>query len=628
MVNADDVLAYLDAEGVSIPRDRVRDYLIEITSSEAFLHPAAELAITTALLHAYVTGDRGRPDRTETFMEDLARIAMFPHVLFLGVMTRDWPGLADCVAGIVHEKGWNIAFLKGVTLSFKKEDLGVILIGIKVEDEMGLQVLGEERGTFLKDLANVACGSKAKTYLLTRQARKLEIYSQVIGHVPQVYHGDDVDRILGEDGEAVKFFASRSNAYVLERSVEDLSRQIINNYLFVKRVRASGGLLQLDVNNIVTTRERLTGITVCGFEREISPSLVLDAIKKAWPGFQRKFHKEFTTSDGITLYRIEGCDVEGASADEETLTRLRKILEKVSTTKRVERARYIESIGGFEHYARAIIPFLVKEHDATGIPQVFIAAGQANEFLQEFKLIMVLPEKLGKADPLPRFFEAIEEVSGLGIVSTHPPKIMGKQRVEMLDVSADLGSFGEAEQIYALLKSRIRDIVGDFRDFDEGMRRADRSNLERVQSLLPQIDEPVLREFYYHLDDFYRVGAPVEELSALISLAVKAMKASHDGDGTLEVLSGTASVDIGDGQSFPTATLLAIAYSIHKSYLRCVLECLSGLDCTMSKLAHENTTVLTIRAMKDHRPLPEGALAERVECIKRLAAVPDGTTVP
>ncbi|MFN7970774.1 MAG: hypothetical protein U0166_00225 [Acidobacteriota bacterium] len=618
VVNADDVQAYLKGEGVEIPRERLREFLIEITSSEAFLHPSNELAITAALLDSYLKGVEKDGRRTTAFVEDISKVRMFPHVLFLGVLTRDWPGLADCTAGVVHEKGWNISFLKGVTLRYGGEELGLIIIGIKIEDDLALQAFAADREAFSRDLRQISSHSKAKEILITRNIRRLEIHSQVIERIERMYEGgDDLDRITGPDGEALKFFASRSNAYVLERTVDDLARQIITNYQFVKKVRASGGAVQIDVSNIVTTRERLTGITVAAFERDLSLAVIFEAVGKAFPGFQRKFNKEFTTADGITLYRVEVCDPRGDPANPETLDRLRKALEKAAVSKRAERARWIESIGGFEHYARAIIPFLVKEQEATQSPQVFIAAGQANEFLQEFKIIMVLPEVPGKADPLPQFFDAIDGVKGLGIVSTHPPKIMGSQRVEMLDVAADLEAFQEPEEIYALLKSRIAVIIGEFRDFDEGMRRADRTNLERVQALLPECDELVLREFYYHLDDFYRVSAPVDELATLIDLAVSAMGKSVDSRGTLEVQSGAAMVDLGSDK-FKTASLIAVAYPAGRGHLRHVLQILSGYDYTMSKIQHLGTTVLTFRVMKDHRPLPDQDLDNLVGRIKGL----------
>ena len=618
MVNADDVLAYLEAAGVSISREKIRDYLIEITSSEAFLHPAAELAITAALVDAYMNEEGPERSKTSTFMENLQRVETFPHVLFLGVMTLDWPGLADCAAGVVHEKGWNIAFLKGVTLRYQGRDLGVILVGIKVEDAMARDALAAEQETFIRDLRQVSCGGKAKSFLLTRNVRKLEVYSQVIECIERIYEGDSLERIVGEDGETVKFFASRSNAYVLERTVGDLARMVITNFKFVKRVRTSGGLVQIDVANLVTTRERLTGVTVAGFERDISLQLILDSLRKAFPGFVRKFNKEFTTGDGITLYRLEVCDGKGNPADEATLTRIRQTLHLAATRKKVEKANWIESIGGFEHYARAIIPLLVKDFEISGQPQVFIAAGQSNEVMQEFKLIMVLPPATDE-DPLSRFFDAIEGVEGLGILSTHPPKLMGEKRVEMLDVSADLGIFSERAQIYALLKQRIGEIVGEFRDFDEGMRRADRQNLQQVQERLPEVDGDLIREFYYHLDDFYRVGAPVDELADLIGLAVTTMEASAAGSGKLEVTSTEAAIDVGNGEKLPTASLMAAAFSADRQCLRPILTKLSGLDCTMSKIAHEGTTVLTFRITKDRRPIPADQLSELTREVAQLA---------
>ncbi len=617
MINADDVQVYLRNHGQELPIERLRTHLIDITSSEAFLSPASEMGIAASLLDCYLREADGPEKGTVTFMEEVEHLEALPGVLFLGVLTHDWPGLADCTAGLVHERGWNIAFLKGVALRYGEQDLGIVIVGVKVADEVAKDALAAERAEFKVALRSIAAGSKAKALLLSRQTRKVEIYGQVIRHIELKYTGDDLDPIIGERGEALKFFASRSTAYVLERSMDDLSKQIVTNYRFVRSVRSSGGLVHVKAENLVTTRERLTGITVAGFDRDISLRIILEAIRKAFPEFQLRFNKEFRTRDGITLYRLEVCDEMGNPADSETIGRIEKTLKKAAVSKRVERARWIESIGGFEHYARAIIPFLKNEFEVSSRPQVFIAAGQANEYLQEFKVMMVLPNEAESVDPLPDFFNCIDGFKGLSIVSAHPPKIMGKCRIETIDVSADLDTFDEPEQIYSVLKQRLASVIGEFRDFDEGMRRADRVNLERVQELLPELQDSLLREVYYHLDDFYRVGAPVEELAAIIDLAVKALDRHRRLRGAL-VLHAESKMSLDEGDSLVTASLVAVAYASEARLSRIIFQKLAGLDCTVSKIRHGETTVLALKLMRDHRPLPARELAELAASLESI----------
>ena len=73
----------------------------------------------------------------------------------------------------------------------------------------------------------------------------------------------------------------------------------------------------------------------------ISLSLILDALRMAFPEFQRKFNKEFTTGDGITTYRLEVCDAQGNAAEPEVVERIRRTLGQAAASKKVERARFV-----------------------------------------------------------------------------------------------------------------------------------------------------------------------------------------------------------------------------------------------------------------------------------------------
>ncbi|GAH63961.1 unnamed protein product, partial [marine sediment metagenome] len=80
------------------------------------------------------------------------------------------------------------------------------------------------------------------------------------------------------EGETFKFFASRSKAYISERSPKDLAMQIINNYKIQQDVLDSKGEIQIYVKNIKTTKEHLTGISVGVFEKDMLLKGIINSI--------------------------------------------------------------------------------------------------------------------------------------------------------------------------------------------------------------------------------------------------------------------------------------------------------------------------------------------------------------
>jgi len=441
---------------------------------------------------------------------------VFPIAVGIGVLSDDWPGLSDAILGIMHERGWNIYFARGFVM--EGVNWGIVILAVRLETSEELLRLRGTIEEIIDSIYTSSKGSRAKVFLLAREAQKLEVFSRVAQRLEEAYP-DEVEGLVGKDGEAVKFFASRSGAYIMERSVDDLIDIIMTNYRFLKAVRDSGGKIQVSVQNIKTSQGVLTGITVAGFERDISLNDCLSAIRDAVGDFRIKFSKDFTSPDSVSIYRFEITDVKDSAFSKKDREKIRKSLEKIMIKKRFERARFIESMGGFEHYMRAIIPFLLQEYKKTKVTQVYLSVSQVSEFLVEFKIIIVGPH----VDTRVGFkcAEILDEVKGFTVLSTRTPKVYGEVQVDIIDLRTDLDTFSEKEHLYKTIKDSLRKVLGEFRDFDEGMRRMDADKLEMVRRAIEGVGVDLIKECYYQLEEFYRVGASVEEIIAHIDLAIQ-----------------------------------------------------------------------------------------------------------
>lgn len=80
------------------------------------------------------------------------------------------------------------------------------------------------------------------------------------------------------------------------------------------------------------------------------------------------------------------------------------------------------------------------------------------------------------------------------------------------------------ENTYAIIKESFSNILDKFRDFDEGLRKVDTEKLETIKQKLKGTQRGYIREFYYAIEDFYRVSAPVSEIAKLIEIGMKLAK--------------------------------------------------------------------------------------------------------
>jgi hypothetical protein len=589
----------LRREGIRVSPGRLSLYLRELRGSRRMFSLNRERAMFVGLMEEW---RKTRDGKTVVFISRMDEKSTFPTTVSFGVLGSDWPGLSESCIGVLHQRGWNIAFAKGMVVEHEGQQLGVVIMAVEVRSPEELDRLAGEKESLADTLSKASIGSLAKAYLIAREGRRLETYSRVIEAIEKQCPAEELEGLLGRRGEAVMFFASRPEEYVYERKVKDLVDQIIVNHRFLKKVRETGGRPQVWIKNLKTKREQLTGITVAGYDREISLNDCLEAIEHAVPDFKRKFNKEFTTPDGITMYRLEICNSKDRSYSRDEIRHIRKALLQMATSKKFQRARWTDAPGGFEHYIRAIIPLLLKEFRTSHIPQVYLSIAKATELYLEFKIIIILSgNRVTQERQIFTLVDTFESVPGLSVLSTKPPRMMGNEGFNVVDLRVDLDRFPGRQGVYESVKQQLKKVIGQFRDFDEGMRILETEKLALVRGQFKRTRENLVREFYYGLEDFYRVSAPVDELVQTIRMGIRVLGRLARSEQPF-VVEGK-NVPLGSSGGDGRATVVCIAFDPRSPSFKGCLSTLSSYEVTMSRVEHEDATVLLLRLTSGGLPL-------------------------
>jgi hypothetical protein len=615
----DDILAKLSDLSPPPSENSIRRLLAELDIARQSFPRSGQEALLVRLLSQWEL-DRDQKIVASGFLECPAAGGRCVH--FFGILSADWPGLSNACLGVVHDMGWNVDYVSAFNLVREAETLGIVVIGIRIADDDAHRDLDSRSALLLSRLRQAAVGTGAKASLLSEEMRKLEIYSQVIAWIEPQVAASDWEAVLGPNGEAVKYFAARSRDYIENRRVEDIGAQILGNFGFLKSVRETVDSIQLDIANFETRTEgAFTGVTVAGPAKWLNLEDCLKTIALTIPRFILKHNREFTTNEGTSLFRIEFVDSAGRPLAAEDREKLRKAFNTLVLSKRQSRVQWIESIGGFEHYARAIIPLLVKEAQSTGRPQVYQSVGQTTDLSIDFKIIVVVPDSLESRRKLvTRTVDGLESVPGLEIFGVKPPKTYERTEVFILDLRASLTVFENAETIYKTIKENVGATLGDFRDFDEGMRTLDTEKFKSVRRMIDGVDKSLIREMYYAIEDFFRVGASIDEIIIHIRLMLDVL-ASLEGAGPgLRVLTRQTGQKAPDGKTLPRASLICAAVPRPCNLLREILEVLENVDVTLSRLERPAWTILLCRLTRNDKALPEADLDVLADRIRALGA--------
>lgn len=589
---------------VSITLNEAERYINEIDDSQKYFPQEEQQAFIVKLLKSWE--QRGK-EKILILTSQFTPQNAYPVAFVFGIISSDWPGLSDSCIGVIHEKGWNIYFAIGLTVTHCDEKLGVILIGMLLEDRHVFEHLQKQMKAIIADIKKASVGSKTKMYLLAEEIKKLQIYSSVIDKIEEMYQESDIDRLISVDSEAVKFFSARSRDYIENRYTEDIAAQIILNYKLQEQVRRGKGRpMQIIIKNFSTKKEGIfTGITIAGRANQVLLDDCLKSIETCCQGFHMMHHKAFTSDDGITVHRFEILTADSESLTPTQIELLEEIFKNMEITKQRERQDWLESIGGFEHYARAIIPFLVRENESSGRTQVYLSVNQTTEKVIDFKILIVLTAKeISTKKLIYQCVNNLDSIAGFSISSVKPPKIYGSSEYTIIDVRVELSVNPEIDVVYAKVKNAIKKSIGDFRDFDEGMRQMDMMNFINVRESMPNVNEDFVREFYYSLEDFYRISAPVEEIGLELKLCMEVLDTIVIESKDIILRSKNAPLK-GLKTSLLPATVMIIAYPAEFEILGQILNLIEKYEVIMSKLYKKSHNILICHLTENSKALDE-----------------------
>jgi hypothetical protein len=534
----------------------------------------------------------------------------------VAVTAKDWPGLATICLSELQYHGWNLDFAEGFAVTQGESRRGFILVGVRASDPQRRKKFVEDAHRIQSLLTKLAEGRADTLSLMARASERLEIYEGVRTHLHKQHKGALPDAVIGEKGELVLFISSRSDEYLRERKPEDLATMVLTNYELVEGVRARRGRALFRIRNIRTTREHLTGINIAGYERDISFQDCLTALSFAWPGSTARHQRRYTTSDGIISIRVEMTGPSGLAASNAEIHRIEETLQNLLVKNELERLKRIHRYGGREHYARALIPLLLRECESTRMAQVYIALESTSTFHAELKLLIVssAPDIETHDEKVLKLVGTLDRLKGMTVVSFKSPTSFGDRWVDSIDVTVQRDSYPELEDAYDAVKKAIEAAIGQFRDFDMGMRLNDVKQLRDIREYLRDIPDSVVTDFYYRLEDFLRASSPVEELALHIRLAFQAMSTALEGEA--ETRGPTwAVVRQGDAE---VATLFCCVMPEHLHSFQDFLDVVKEFRVTASLIDWSGLHAVLLRVHDRNEALPEEEVQKVIHRLRSL----------
>jgi hypothetical protein len=266
----------------------------------------------------------------------------------------------------------------------------------------------------------------------------------------------------------------------------------------------------------------------------------------------------------------------------------------------------IKSVGGYEHYARAIIPFLMEEKERTGISQVFMTVEKKTEFMMQLKLIIVSPPS--RKSSLNRLIGAIENHQGIEILSVIPPRLYKKQtEVNIMNLKINLAEFVSIAAIFQTIKNILKNFYDRIRDFDEGLRDRDMSSLSELTARLPGVSPLLIKEIYFNFDEIYRMETPSEVLAEIVHLASATIAAAEKQE-LGRVIVNYKSIK-NPRLDERLKTIFIISYGRDRRILSRFLGTLRDIDMYFTRIEWEQRFYLILIFKKDGRALPPADIA-------------------
>jgi hypothetical protein len=251
--------------------------------------------------------------------------------------------------------------------------------------------------------------------------------------------------------------------------------------------------------------------------------------------------------------------------------------------------------------------------------------GHTTDLFFDFKVIIVIPkEELDTKKLVTSTVNQLEAHAGVHILRVKPPKPFGNTQVFIIDLRVSLTEVENTEMIYRTIKEKVHKALGEFRDFDEGMRTMDTTKLKSVRQRLKNIPKGLIRELYYSIEDFFRVSASDHEVIAHIRITLSMLKLMDEKEKPVLVISRQIGAPGRLSTHLTTATLFCISYPHRLYLLQNILELLEPYEVNLSRLERSGRDILICRVTKNEKALSESDRKRLLACIKRMAKTEAG----
>ena len=506
----------LRATGISDERIEEAYQMIKGSGRYPARMPSHYLAIAIELIEM----DRRKPGAVQIYISPKpTKYALGRPSVTFAVLALDWAGLINCCTGTLHEKGFNIAFCEAVIIDEPDRSVGLVVMEIDVAEQKEFEHLLSLEPEIEETLIRTAAQETGKGRLLVMETKKAEHYSLVVDELKKIAEPGDHDAFFGDKGEAVRFFAARTLAYLIEREPKDLADLIHTNHTFLKGVRESSKIYA-KVGNLATPAGELTGVSVAGFEHDLSMGDCFRVIDEVVPGYQRKYDKVFITGDGVNVIRIEIVDAKGRALPRPQLVELRQKLLSIKDAPVCDRLS-----PGVELIGRKICPVMLEEERQLKLPQAYMHPHSRSNI----KVVLVTSgADRGHAF---RCVEKMNEVNGLTAGMPDPPSLVTSgtgestvtQEVAIIDAWVNFESFfGSAkgpyndELILVAIERALRkaDMIGPkIRIFDRTGRQLRRDRTDKISAMAGKrdLDPEIARQILARMGDKLIVSPTVSD---------------------------------------------------------------------------------------------------------------------
>ncbi len=575
---------------IKISKKEIRTKLKKILNSQQIFPLVEQRMMLLKLIHNYDITKKKEVIILEEYVRD-----DFPATITLGVLAEDWTGMSNSILGIIHRKSRNVQFIKGFTVEYGDKTVGIVILAFNIYSKNELNAFKRDKKQLLKKIREASVGSISKYILQDEETVKSEIFVQIIKRIKKIYNEDDIEDLVNEDGQVLKFVLSRTRKYLEERKINDLADFVLENFKCQKLVLSGSATEIIRIKNFETLYEKLTGITFVSKDYIISVEDFLRTLDYVVPDHIIKHHKSFVTTGGLLVYRIEIVDKYGSQLTPQLISNIEKSFNKIVLAAHNSKFTDIKAVGGFEHFARAIIPFLMDEIERTRITQVFLNVTNKTDFNLEIKAIIV--RTIQNRGKILELIPKIDKITGVEIISFVPTKIYREIFfVDIFKLRIDLSEFSSVRGIFDSLRKTIKKEFGAIRDFDQGLRDINIFILSRLIEELSDIDKKIINEIFFNFDELFRIETNFEVMKEVVRMCYHF---------TLQLKEGSVSPKFINTKKIAgtNKTIIMISCLKDRSLLKKIITTFKGFNINFSKfyVDHKKYSAIIIDSDKDEK---------------------------